>query len=271
MLTIDFLKVKLNTLNLKKKGVNDSFTIDAGGKLLTVGGKSIKLPGIGWVKTFEGLPHTTTTKFTISRVTNDWFIAFAYEQAKQITPKTVDVVGVDLGIKTLATLSTGVIFPNPRSYKKFLVKLQRLSKNHLRKQKDSNRRNKARLKLATCHARVANIRKDNIHKITTYLCKNHAKVVVEDLNVSGLISNHKLAQSIADCGFHEFRRQLTYKAEKFGSEIILADRWYPSSKTCSICGHIQTMPLSERDYNCGGCSHSIDRDLNASINLSRLA
>ena len=255
----------------KKKGVHDSFTIDAGGKPISVGGTSLKLPTIGWVKNFEGLPHTTTTKVTISRIANNWFIAFAYEQTLQITSKTVEVVGVDLGIKVLVTLSTGVIFSNPRSHKKSLAKLQRLSKKLSRKQKGSNRRSKARLKLATSHARVANIRGDNLHKITTYLCKNHAKVVIEDLNISGMIANHKLAQSIADCGFHEFKRQLTYKAEKFGSEIILADRWYPSTKTCSNCGHIQDMPLSERIYNCGGCSQSIDRDLNAALNLSRLA
>lgn len=193
------------------------------------------------------------------------------DRPKQITVKTVDIVGVDLGIKLLSTLSTGVVFPNTSCYKKSLGKLQRLSKQLSRKQLGSNRRNKAKLKLARHHAKVANTRKNNLHKITTYLCKSHAKVVIEDLNVSGMMANHKLAQSITDCGFHEFKRQLVYKAYKFGSEIILANRWYPSTKTCSSCGHVQDMPLSERVYNCGGCSHSIDRDLNAAINLSRLA
>ena len=108
-------------------------------------------------------------------------------------------------------------------------------------------------------------------KLLLIFAKTTAIVVIEDLNISSMMSNHKLAQSIADCGFHEFKRQLIYKAEKFGSEIILADRWYPSTKTCSSCDHIQDMPLSERVYNCGGCGQSIDRDLNASINLSRLA
>ncbi len=96
-------------------------------------------------------------------------------------------------------------------------------------------------------------------------------IVVEDLKVSGMLKNHKLAQVIADCGFHEFKRQLEYKAKKFGCEIMIADRWFPSSKTCSNCGHIQDMPLKERTYNCESCGHSIDRDLNAAINLSRLA
>ncbi|MEG3862900.1 RNA-guided endonuclease InsQ/TnpB family protein, partial [Microcoleus sp. herbarium12] len=102
-------------------------------------------------------------------------------------------------------------------------------------------------------------------------CKNHAKIVVEDLNTSGMLSNHKLAQVIADCGFYEFRRQLEYKAFKFGCAIIIASRWFPSSKTCSNCGHIQDMPLKERTYDCGSCGHSMDRDLNAAMNLSRLA
>ncbi len=251
----------------KKKGLNDAFTIDASGKPIAVGGTSVKLPTIGWVHTFEGLPHTNTTKLTISRIANDWYIAFAYEQPKQITKKTIDVVGVDLGIKTLATLSTGVVFPNPKHYKQALAKLQRLSKKLARKKLGSNRRKKAKNKLAKHHATVAATRIDSLHKITTYLCKNHAHIVVEDLNVSGMLSNHKLAQSISDCGFHEFKRQLMYKSEKFGCEIILADRWFPSSKTCSNCGHIQDMPLSERIYSCGSCARVMDRDLNAAINL----
>lgn len=266
-----FFKKQGKYPRFKKKGLNDSFTIDAGGKPIAVAGTSIKLPTVGWVKTFEGLPHTTTNKLTISRTADDWYIAFTYEQPQQIIEKAVDIVGVDLGVKVLATLSTGVVFPNPQHYKKALVKLQRLSKSLDRKQLGSNRRNRDKNKLARHHATVANTRKDTLHKTTTYLSKNHAKIVVEDLNVSGMLANHKLSQSIADCGFHEFKRQLMYKAEKFGSEIILADRWFPSSKTCSNCGHIQNMPLSERIYNCGNCGHVIDRDLNSAINLSRLA
>ncbi|MEG3903407.1 MULTISPECIES: RNA-guided endonuclease TnpB family protein, partial [unclassified Microcoleus] len=182
-----------------------------------------------------------------------------------------DVVGVDLGVKELATLSTGVVFPNPKHYKAHLAKLKRLSRVLARKVKGSENRYKAKIQLAKHHAKVANLRKNTRHQITTYLCKNHAKIVVENLNVSGMLANYKLAQVIADCGFHEFKRQLEYKAKKFGCEIIVADRWFPSSKTCSNCGHIQDMPLKERTYNCGSCGHSMDRDLNAAIMLSRLA
>jgi putative transposase len=258
--------------NFKKKGHHDSFAIDAGGKPIPVGGRSIKLPTVGWVKTYEGLPHTTCKSITISRTADSWFIAFAYEQEHEPTTKQHDVVGVDLGVKELATLSTGVVFPNPKHYKANLEKLRRLSKKFSRKVKGSNNRYKAKTKLAKHHAKVANLRKNALHQITTFLCKNHAKIVVEDLNVSGMLANHKLAKAIAaTSGFHEFKRQLEYKAKKFGCEIIIADRWFPSSKTCSNCGHIQDMPLKERTYNCKSCGHSMDRDLNAAINLSRLA
>ncbi len=180
-------------------------------------------------------------------------------------------MGVDLGVKELATLSTGKVFPNPKHYKTNLEKLRRLSRNFSRKVNVSENKHKAKLKLAKHHAKVANLRIDTLHKITTYLCKNHAKVVIEDLAVANMVKNHKLAQVISDCGFGELRRQLEYKAKKFGCEIIIADRWYPSSKTCSNCGHIQDMPLKERIYNCQSCNFILDRDLNAAINLSRLA
>jgi putative transposase len=266
---ITFLKESRSTHNLKR---NDSFTIDASGKPISVGGTRLKLPTIGWVGTYEGLPHTTCTRITISRIADDWFVAFAYEQEHQSTNKQHEVVGVDLGIKELATLSTGVVFSNPKYYKKGLAKLQRLSRKFARTVKGSANRLKAKLKLASHHAKVANLRKDTLHKITTYLCKNHAHIVVEDLNVSGMIKNEKLAQSISDCGFHEFQRQLEYKCLKFGSELIIAARFFASSKTCSNCGcKKENLTLSDRIYDCSDCGFSIDRDLNAAINLSRLA
>ena len=167
--------------NLKKKGDRDYFT-DAGGQPIPVGGKSIKLPTIGWVKTYEGFPHVTCNSITISRTAESWFIAFAYEQEHEPTIKQQEIVGVDLGVKELATLSTGVVFPNPKHYKTNLEKLRRLSRKLARKVKGSNNRNKAKIQLAKHHAMVANLRKDTLHPITTFLCKNHAKIVVEDLN-----------------------------------------------------------------------------------------
>ena len=256
----------------KKKGKDDSFTIDNSGKPIPVGGTSIKLPTIGWVRIYEGLPHTTCKSITISRTADNWFIAFSYEQECQPTIKKYDAVGVDLGVKTLATLSTGEVFENNKHYHKNLAKLKKFSRIYARKNRGSHNKYKAKIKLAKHHAKVANLRKDTLHKITTYLCKNHATIVVEDLNVSGMLSNHKLAQAIADCGFYEFKRQLEYKAKKFGCEIIIADRWYPSSKICSHCGHKkEVLSLSERTFHCENCGLEMDRDLNAAINLSRLA
>lgn len=265
--------------NFKKKFQHDSFTIDAGGKPIPVGGVRIKLPTIGWMRTFEGLPNVTTSKLTFSRIADDWYLSFAYEQPEQVSikqrvagdPPRHEVVGVDLGIKTLATLSTGVVFKNPKYYYQEAAKLKRLQKQLSRKKKGSNRRLKARMKVDRQHNRIANLRNNTVHHVTTYLSKNHAKVVIEDLNVAGMMANHKLAKAIADCGFHEFRRQLEYKCKKFGSELRIVSRWYPSSKTCSSCGNIQDMPLKDRMYDCNSCGISIDRDLNASVNLSRLA
>ena len=170
-------------------------------------------------------------------------------------------------MKTLATLSDGKIFKSVKSYRRFEAKLSRQQYINRNKIIGSANWKKAQLKIAALHRRVANIRTDVLHKLTTYLAKNHGTVVIEDLNVSGMFANHKLAKSIADQGFYEFRRQLEYKCQWYGSELVVVDRFFPSSKTCSYCGHVQDMPLRLRTYECQSCGISIDRDLNASINL----
>lgn len=177
-------------------------------------------------------------------------------------------MGVDLGIKTLATLSTGEMFQGAMSYRKMEAKLSRLQWLNRHKQKGSANWKKAQIKIARLHRRIANIRKDILHKLTTYLAKNHGIVVVEDLNVSGMMANHKLAKAIADMGFREFRRQLNYKTKLYVSELVIADRWLPSSKTCSGCRvKKDALTLSERVFECEHCGFSLDRDLNAAINL----
>ncbi len=258
---------------LKKKGKNDSFTINCGGKPMPFGGKSIKLPTIGWVKIHEGLPHGTTSKVTISRIADDWYISFCYNQKKpEITPEKIDVVGVDLGIKTLATLSTGTIFNNAKYLRSNLKQLARLQQKLARKKYQSSNRSKLKTKLQRLYRRIAFLRKDLLHKITHYICKNHTKIVIEDLHVSGMLANGNLALSISDCGFYEFKRQLEYKSKKFGCELIIADRWYASSKICSTCGHKhETLTLKDRVYECSNCGLKIDRDLNAALNLAKLA
>ncbi|RQH29329.1 transposase [Okeania hirsuta] len=250
----------------KKKGRSDSFTIDNCGKPIELNGWSHKLPFIGWVKTYEPI-EATTKKITISRHAGDWYLSLSYEFTQYPTPKTTEVIGVDLGIKTLATLSDGKVFDSVKSYRQFEAKLSQLQYLNRNKEIGSANWRSSQLKIAKLHAKVANIRKDTLHKLTTYLAKNHGTVVIEDLNVSGMLANRKLAKSIADQGFYEFRRQLEYKTQWYGSELAIVDRFFPSSKTCSNCGHVQDMPLNVRTYDCQSCGLSIDRDLNASINL----
>lgn len=268
-----FFKNTADYPKFKKKGKNDSFTINCGGKPMPFGGRSIKLPTIGWVKLYEGLPDGTTSKVTISRIANDWYISFNYYRKKpEVSPNRITSVGVDLGVKTLATLSTSITFKNAKYLVTNLNKLARLQRELARKQYGSNNRKKAKIQLQRLYRRIAFLRKDLLHKITTYICKNHATIVVEDLFVSGMLSNHKLSKAISDCGFYEFKRQLEYKARIFDCKLIIADRWYPSSKLCSTCGHKhENLTLSDRVFKCCNCGLEIDRDYNASLNLEKLA
>lgn len=254
----------------KKKGKHDSFTLDGSIKILS--SNKIKIPIIGVVKTYERLPQLDLVKnVTITRQADKWFISFKIE-AEELTTTSSDIVGVDLGIKALAVLSTGKVIDGAKSYRKAEKKLGKLQREVSRKVKGSNNRAKAVTKLAKAHARIANIRKDTLHKLTTYLSKNHTVVGIEDLNVSGMLANYKLAKAIADMGFYEFRRQLDYKCKLYGSKLIVIDRWFGSSKTCSNCGCVkESLSLAERTYYCGECNFSIDRDLNAAINIERYA
>nr|WP_238363253.1 IS607 family element RNA-guided endonuclease TnpB [Actinopolymorpha pittospori] len=211
-----------------------------------------------------------------------WFVSFTVEQSlPELTPTRPDAaVGVDLGIKTLATISEGPPVENPRHYIQAQQKLARLSRRVSRRrgpdrrtgQAASKRWQRANAQRNRVHHRVADQRRDAIHKLTTRLASTYATVVVEDLNVTGMLSNRKLARHIADAGFGDFRRQLEYKAERFGGRVIVADRWFPSSKTCSGCGTVKAkLLLSERDYVCNTCDLIMDRDKNAARNLAALA
>ncbi len=253
----------------KKKGRNDRFTLD--GTIKVVDHYKIQVPKIGILRTFERLPFGYKPKnITLTRQADRWYISFRVEIEPHSTPKIVDVVGVDLGVKTLAYLSTGIVFEGAKSYRKYEKKLAQLARRNRNKVIGSANWNKAQIKIARLHRRIANIRKDTLHKLTTYLAKNHSQIVIEDLNVSGMLKNRKLAKAIADMGFHEFRRQLEYKCQLYGSKLIIADRFFPSSKTCSNCGwHNRDLKLSDRWFCCIGCGSFIERDWNASINLSR--
>jgi putative transposase len=254
----------------KKKEVKDSFYLE--GKIQIKGNK-IKLPNLGWIRTHEILPdifkgESGTANVTISEKAGKWFISYKTNHLPEKTEKKLDCVGLDLGIKTFATLSDGTIFENPKSYRKNKKKLARCQKQLTRKKKGSSNRTKQKTKLQKIHYRIGNLRKNAIHQITSYLTKNHSEIVLEDLNVSGMMKNHKLASAIADCGFYELRRQLEYKSAWYGCLLTFVDRFFPSSKICSSCGcKKEQLSLSERIFNCSDCGFQIDRDLNASINL----
>jgi len=253
----------------KKKYKHDSFTLDGA---IHVDHFKIKLPRIGWVKTYERLPQGIKPKsVTISRKADKWYISFKIDIEVNETPKPINVVGVDLGILALATCSTGKVFEGIRAFKQLERKLASLQWKNRHKQKKSNNWYKAKTKIARLHQRIANLRKDYLHKMTTYLAKNHSIIVIEDLNVSGMLKNHKLSKAISDGAFYEIRRQLTYKCELYSSKLILADRFYPSSKKCNCCGEINPhLTLSDRIFECLKCGWIGDRDLNAAKNLEQL-
>ena len=258
----------------RKKGVHDRFTLT--NDQFSIDGCRIRIPNLGWVRMRESLRFAgKIMSATVSRVADRWFVS--------VTVDTVDdshlpqaenqgAVGVDLGVAALATLSTGAVIDGPKAHTALLARLQRLSRSLSRKQKGSANRKKAKSKLAKLHARIAAIRSDALHQLTTSLTRRFHTIGIEDLNVRGMIKNRHLARSVADMGFFEFRRQLEYKAAMRGGQIVVADRFYPSSKTCSACGHkLEVLPLSVREWTCPACTTRHDRDENAAINLKNMA
>jgi len=258
----------------KKKGVKDSFYLD--GRYIFVIGNRIKVPIFGWIKMSESHDEEFKVKnVVISRTADKWFISFKKEledtNIKGIENKSI--VGVDLGIKVLATYSNGETVENVKAYKKYKRKLK-IAQRVVSKRYDedikiqSQNYYKANNKVSKLHYKISCIRKDAIHKLTTDLAKNHSLIGIEDLNVSGMMKNHRLAGAIQDGGFYEFRRQLEYKTKWYGSKLVVIDRYFPSSKMCSCCGNIKKdLKLSNRVYKCENCGLSMDRDLNASINI----
>jgi putative transposase len=249
----------------------------------------VTLPRVGRIKTHESTRklarrlEAETARIlsaTVRRDAGRWYCAFTVEvQRKVRTPARPDAVaGVDLGIKALAVLSTGEPVSNPRHLNKALKALRAASRTLSRRvgpdrrtgQRPSARWEVARREVIRIHQRVANLRKDAIHKLTTELAGTYGTVVVEDLNVAGMLKNHRLARHIADASFGEIRRQLDYKTGWSGGHLTVSDRWFPSSKTCSGCGTVKPkLSLRDRTFTCDTCGLVLDRDLNAAINLKQ--
>jgi putative transposase len=258
----------------RKKGQHDRFSLS--NDQFSVEGSRIRIPHLGWVRMREALRFTgKVMSATISRVADKWLVSITVEipdNSHLPQAKNQGVVGVDLGVSALAPLSTGESIPGPKPHKALLGRLQRLSRSLSRKLKGSANRKKAKEKLARLHAKISNIRKDALHQLTTRLTRRFHTIGIEDLNVQGMVKNRCLARSIADMGFFEFRRQLHYKAAMRGGQVVVADRWFASSKTCSACGHkLDILPLSARQWTCPECGAHHDRDVNAAMNLKQVA
>jgi putative transposase len=256
----------------KKQGVG-SFRLTGS---IVVFPDAIQLPRLGRLRVKErGYLPTAGVKIlsaTVSEQAGHWYVSVQVEQEWEVPTNTGPVVGVDLGVKTLATLSDGTVLPNPRHLKRRLKKLKRLQRAVSRRKKGSQNRKKAAHTLGNEYRKVGNQRANTVHQFTSRLAKTKSVVVIEDLNVSGMLKNHHLAQAISDVGFAEFRRQLLYKAAWYGCRVIVASRWEPSSKTCSDCGWVDAaLTLADRAFRCESCGLMIDRDLNAAVNLVKLA
>ena len=275
-----FFKKLAKRPTLKKKGrCKDSFYVS--NDKFRLDGRRVRLPKIGWMKMREALRFDgKIVGATVSRIADRWFLSVQVEtevfplQQVQGRPSPSEtqaaVVGVDLGIKHLAVLSDGRTFDNPKPLRRALRKLRRLNRRLHRKPKGSANRKRAAGRVARLHARIACIRQDVLHKLTTALVRDYRHVVIEDLNVKGMVRNRRLARAVADVGFGELRRQLAYKAEVDGTLVTVADRWYASSKTCSGCGTVkEILALSQREYVCMACGLVKDRDFNAACNLER--
>ncbi|HUZ21028.1 MAG TPA: IS607 family element RNA-guided endonuclease TnpB [Acidimicrobiales bacterium] len=282
----------------KKKRVRKSCRFTTGA-IRVRDDRHVQLPRVGVVRVKEQtgklreLLDTGRARIcsaTVSEQTGRWFVSFTCELERTDAPARLPdaVVGVDLGVKVLAALSTGELVANPKVLGRYERKMARLSREQSRRQKGSKRRRQTRAKLARCHARVANTRRDALHKLTSALASNYGTVVVEDLNVAGMTAAPKprpeadgghahngrrakagLNRAVLDVSPAELRRQLTYKLAWRGGTLVVADRFFPSSKTCSSCRETKTkLSLATRTYRCEHCGLETDRDLNAALNLA---
>jgi putative transposase len=217
---------------------------------------------------------------TVSRTADRWYVAIRVDVADASRKRTGDdFAGVDIGIKNAATITTKngqttkfEAIEAPRPLQKSLRKLRRMQRSISRRKKGGSNRLKLVRQVARLHARIAFIRKDFWDKITSRLCRENQAVGIEDLNTQGLVRNRHLSRALSDVGFGEFGRQMRYKAPLHGTRLVIADRWYPSSKTCGKCSHVkESLSLAERVFHCDQCGHTEDRDVNASGNLCALA
>ena len=266
----------------KHKGKKDSYTTNNQKGTVAIDGSFIKLPKIGPIKanihrSINGLIKSATVS---KSPTGKYYVSVLVETIAAPFPKTQSNIGIDLGLTDFIVLSDGTKVANPKFLSKLKDNLARaqkimskralVAKKDKRELRDSKNYQKQKLKVAKIHEKISNTRKDFLHKQSFNIVKNHDIIVIEDLNVSGMLKNHKLAKAISDSSWSAFTTMLSYKGDWYGKQLIKVDRWFPSSKTCSGCGHIlgkNELTLSDRLWNCPSCKSENDRDLNASVNI----
>lgn len=241
----------------------------------------VKIPKVGWVKICKNkefdLSQCNLGTLNVSKdKCGTYWVTILVDDYKPSPPKTKvekeTSVGIDLGVKDFAILSDVTKFSNPKYYEKRQCKLRRLHQRLSKKNKGSKNRYKAKIHLATCSRRIFNCRTDYLQKLSTYLIQTYDTICIEDLNVKGMMQNHHLAKSINSVSWNEFRRMLSYKCEWYGKNLLVIDRFEPSSKICNNCGYVyKSLTLSERSWKCPVCEKTLDRDINAAKNIRDIA
>ncbi len=269
----NFFEKRARYPKFRRKGANDRFTLT--NDQFQVDAKRIRIPKLGWLRMRESLRYTgRIVSATVSRTADYWYVSISIDISDaQLPPaENQSTVGIDLGVTHLATLSTGEKVTGPKALRALLDRLRRLSCALSRKVKGSCNRKKAKGKLARLHARIANVRANGLHQLSASVTRRFHTIGIEDLHVKGMLGNRCLSRAIADMGFAELRRQLVYKAQRRGGQVIVIDRWYPSSKTCSCCDYkLDALSLDVRHWTCPECATHHDRDVNAAINLRNMA
>ncbi len=266
-----FFKKKTGYPNFKKKGMSGGFKCINGSKLMD---KHIKLPKLGLIKYRGGTrPEGDARSFMISTMAGKYYASILIKSSES-NPEVnapIDILGIDLGLTSIITTSDGVTVEAPRYMKEYQRKLRKAKKTLSRRRKGSNRRKQALLNVATIYQRITNKRQDHNHKLTRIIIDKaeNQSFAIENLNIKGMMANHKLAKSIADAGWYQFLKFLRYKAAAVGKPVLEVGRFFPSSKTCSVCGIVkESLALSERMWACDSCGAIHNRDINAAINIA---